>query len=388
MENNSPKILIVIPLYNHAKTIVSVIEKCLVHHNHILVVDDGSRDLPSNIFDGLDITVIKHEKNMGKGCAVRTAAKEAVTLGMTHIVTIDADLQHDPKDFPVFKQAIIENPKALFVGKRDFSSPQIPGMSKFGRGFSNFWYRVQTGNKIGDAQSGFRAYPLYVLEKLKLSETRFSFEVEVLVKAAWAGVTLKDIDIGVYYPSKKNRVSHFKLIRDNARLTHLNILLTVRSFIPVPFKKITGKGQDLKFSIFKPIKSIQLFLSNEVSPFTIAMSGAMGVFLGTLPLIALHTLVILMAAGFFRLNKVVSIGASQLTMPPIVPALCIEIGYYLTHQGKFLTDISLETLGSQCLDRIYEWFLGSLLVAPVLAFIAFCLFFPIAYMLSSKGENN
>jgi len=59
------------------------------------------------------------------------------------------------------------------------------------------------------------------------------------------------------------------------------------------------------------------------------------------------------------------VGASQLCMPPIVPALCIEAGYYLRH-GKFLTEISLETLGYQGLERLYEWLLGSLLVGPLL----------------------
>ena len=387
MEKKSPKILIVIPLYNHAKTITKVIRQCLTVHDAILVIDDGSQDLPENPFEDLDIFFIKHDKNRGKGSAIMTAAKEATKRGMTHIVTLDADLQHHPKDFLLFKQAIVEDPTAVFVGKRDFSSPDIPGMSKFGRQFSNFWYRVQTGHAIGDAQSGFRAYPLFVLENLKLSQTHFSFEIEVLVKAAWAGIKVLDIDIGVYYPPKGTRVSHFKLIKDNLRLTHLNVLLTLRSFIPIPFKKLLGE-EDVKFSIFKPIKSMRHFLSKEISPFSIALAGAIGVFLGTLPLIAVHTLIILFVAGFFRLNKVVAVGASQFCMPPFVPAICIETGYYLTHQGKFLTDISLETLGTQCLERVYEWFLGSLIVAPILSIFVFLVFFIFAKGLKPGGRKS
>jgi len=387
MEKDSPKILIVIPLYNHAKTITRVIRQCLTVHDAILVIDDGSDDLPENPFEDLDIFFIKHDKNRGKGSAIMTAAKEAAKQGMTHMVTLDADLQHHPKDFLLFKQAIVDNPTAVFVGKRDFSSPGIPGMSKFGRQFSNFWYRVQTGHAIGDAQSGFRAYPLFVLENLKLSQTHFSFEIEVLVKASWAGIKVLDIDIGVYYPPKGTRVSHFGLIKDNLRLTHLNVLLTLRSFIPIPFKKLLGE-EDVKFSIFKPIRSMRHFLSKEISPFSIALSGAIGVFLGTLPLIAVHTLSILFVTGFFRLNKVVAVGASTLCMPPIVPAICIETGYYLTHQGKFLTDISLETLGNQCLERVYEWFLGSLIVAPILAIFVFLVFFVFAKGLKPGGRKS
>ncbi|MFH2057510.1 MAG: DUF2062 domain-containing protein [Pseudomonadota bacterium] len=387
MEKKTPRILIVIPLYNHGKTIKEVIRQCLCFHDDILVIDDGSTDLPEDIFDDCDITLIRHEKNLGKGSAIMTAAKEAVKRGMTHIVTIDADLQHHPEDFLLFKQAILEDPTALYVGKRDFSSPLIPRLSKFGRQFSNFWYRVQTGHSIGDAQSGFRAYPLFVLEGLKLSQTHFSFEVEVLVKSSWAGVNVRDLDISVYYPAKEERVSHFRLIKDNARLTHVNILLTLRSFLPIRFKKLIQK-KEVTFSIFKPAQSIRYFLLNEVSPFTIAISAAMGVFLGTLPLIALHMLSILLVAGFFKLNKIVALGASQICMPPFVPALCIELGYYLTHQGEFLLDISLETLGRQCLERLYEWFLGSLIVAPILSVFAFLLFFFIANMLSCGGQKS
>jgi uncharacterized protein (DUF2062 family) len=87
--------------------------------------------------------------------------------------------------------------------------------------------------------------------------------------------------------------------------------------------------------------------------------------LGALPLFFFHTLAILFVAGYFRLNKIAALAASQLCMPPIVPAVCIETGYFLRH-GKFLTEISLETLGYQALERIWEWLLGSLLVAPVI----------------------
>lgn len=386
MEHMSPRILIVIPLYNHAQSVVAVVKRCLDQHGDVLVVDDGSTDIEDNLFEGLNVSVIRHDTNLGKGKAIMTAARHAGKLGMTHLVTLDADLQHHPENFDRFKQAIEQDPDALFVGKRDFDAAQVPGMSRFGRGFSNFWYRVQTGFPIGDAQSGFRAYPLAVLEHLKLSESRFSFEVEVLVKAAWAGVKVQDIDVDVFYPPKEKRVSHFKLIRDNARLTHLNILLTLRSFLPVPHKKMPGMGKALKFSIFKPVQSIRLFLSHEVTPFSIAMSGALGVLLGTLPLFAAHTLAILVAAGFFRLNKVVAVGFSQFCMPPFVPALCIETGYFLTHKGTFLTEISFQTLGYQAVDRLLEWVIGSFILAPLLAVAAFAVVYPAASIMAVKEK--
>ena len=66
--------------------------------------------------------------------------------------------------------------------------------------FSNFWFRLQTGQVLGDTQSGFRGYPLAVLERLKLREKHYAFEIEVLVKAAWGGIKLDEVNISVYYP--------------------------------------------------------------------------------------------------------------------------------------------------------------------------------------------
>ena len=225
------------------------------------------------------------------------------------------------------------------------------------------------------------------MENLDLSEKHYSFEIEVLVKAAWAGITIKDIDISVHYPSSEKRISHFKLFWDNARLTNLNTKLTIRSFLPIPHKKLINKNTH-KFSIFKPLKSIQFFLDHNVSPFHIAMSGSTGVFLGALPLIAVHTLAILMVTGFFRLNKLIAIGTSQLCVPPFVPALCIETGYFLTHDNTFLTNISFETIGNQCLDRIFEWFIGSLIIAPVLSFLSFIVIFLVATSLSFLSKKT
>ena len=371
-EHIKPKILIVIPLYNHGETVYEVARRSLAVHGDVLIIDDGSRDLPEAIFQGLDVKIIRHEENLGKGAAIMTAAKEATKCGFTHIITIDADLQHIPEEIDIFKSAILNEPDAIYVGKRDFTSSNIPGSSNYGRDFSNFWYRVQTGRKIGDAQSGFRAYPVSVLNELTFSDKRYSFEVEVLVRATWANVPVNDIDIAVFYPKKGERISHFSLLKDNMRLTHLNARLTIRSCIPIPHKEIfASKKADLKFSILKPLKSIRLFLANDLSPYKLALAGAIGVFLGTLPLIGLHTIIVLLIAGFFKLNKIVAVGMSQFCMPPIVPAICIQVGYFLCHNGKFLTELSLKTLGSECLLRLYEWFLGSLVVAPVLSVAVF-----------------
>ncbi|EAT15878.1 DUF2062 domain-containing protein [Desulfuromonas acetoxidans] len=370
------QILVAIPVYNHAATLRDVVERCLQQHDQVLVVDDGSENAVASLIDDLPVAVLRHNHNCGKGAAILTAAEYAKQQGMRHLIILDADGQHFPEDLPRFFAAIEQEPLAIHVGLRDFTAADIPGSSRFGRRFSNFWLRVQTGQTLGDVQSGYRAYPLAVFDHLSFSDCHYSFEVEVLVKANWAGVPLRDVPIQVYYAPGKARVSHFNKLTDNLRLSWLNTRLCLRSIAPWPHKRLV-KRQQPPFSWRRPVSSLRQLLAQNVSPARIGLAMAVGVLLGALPLIACHTVVTLFVAGFLGLNRYLAVAAGNLCMPPLVPALCIEVGFYLRH-GRWLTDISLETLGAQALERVYEWFLGSLLVGPLLAVVVGGLVYVIA----------
>jgi len=363
----SPILLIAVPVFDHGETLRAVVCDALSVHDRVLVVDDGSTDGGAAALDGLPVSVVRHARNRGKGAAILTAAAEAHRMGATHIVTLDADGQFDPRDFPRFARAVQEDPGAIVVGRRDFRAARAPLSARLGRAFSNFWFRVQTGEPVGDARGGFRAYPVEVLELLKLREKRFSFEVEVLVKASWAGIPIREVEVSVRYPSDGQGVSHFNGITDNLRLAALNTWLTVRSMLPLPHRKIEGLGGGQgTVSVLHPWRSLRNLLAQNASPGELSAAVALGVFLGILPLIGVHTVGILFAAGFFRLNRWAALAAAQVGAPPLLPALCIEAGYYLRH-GEFLTEVSVKTLGYQCVERFYEWFLGALVVAPLTA---------------------
>jgi len=122
---------------------------------------------------------------------------------------------------------------------------------------------------------------------------------------------------------------------------------------------------------------------------------ALGVFLGAVPLIACHTLVILIAAALLRLNRVTAVAASQLCMPPVVPALCIETGYYMRF-GRFLTleglhtlrDVTFLELGYLGLQRLWEWLLGSLVLGTALALSLGLLTYAVALVFARKSRAN
>lgn len=391
-------VIVVVPVYNHAGTLRSVVEGALLRHPRVLVVDDGSTDLPGaesatmspvslpskspgqlpiqlpgasfppeHPLHGLDVAYIRHAENKGKGAAILSAFTAAAKVGATHIITIDADGQHDPADIDRFLEAIAARPLDILVGFRDFATENVPFSSRFGRGFSNFWFKVQTGEVLCDTQCGFRAYPLAVLERVSCTDSHYSFEIEILVRSAWAGFAVKDVPVSVYYPPKRERISHFKGITDNVRLTWLNTRLTIRAITPVPHKTYSA-DEEGKITALRPLRSLKILLARNETPGKLALSASLGMALGTLPLIAVHSICILVAAGALRLNKIVALAVSQLCMPPFVPALCIEAGYYMRH-GRFLTEISLQTLGYEALERIWEWILGSLVLAPFFALV-------------------
>jgi len=236
LEKEQIRPLVVIPVYNHVGALRDVVVRALSVISDVLVVDDGSTDGSFDTIQDLPVRVITHEVNQGKGAAILTGVQEARKLGMTHIITIDADGQHDPADVALFIPLIEETPLAIVIGKRRFNGNTVP-FSRFGRAFSNFWLRVETGCSLKDTQSGFRAYPLVLFEWLKLHDRRYSFEIEVLVKAAWAGVVFKEVDITVHYPLPDERVSHFHPLLDNLALTVLNTRLSLRAILPIPHRR-------------------------------------------------------------------------------------------------------------------------------------------------------
>lgn len=217
---------IVIPVYNHGQRIGPVIQKALTLDMPVFVVDDGSMD---DTFDRIKdikcIRILRHHKNLGKGAALMTGFVEAAKIA-DWAVTFDADGQHDPSDALLMIQSIRSGKRPIVVGTRTgMMGPDVPWTSRFGRKFSNFWVRVSGGPWVTDSQSGFRIYPLPEALQLNVAARRFQFEVEILVKAGWMGMSVYEIPISVNYEQRGERISHFRpfvdFIRNSFTFTRL-----------------------------------------------------------------------------------------------------------------------------------------------------------------------
>ena len=217
----------VIPTYNNGGTVADVVRGVLRSGLPVFVVDDGSTDSTSDKLKDLDIRLLHHEKNRGKGFALKTGLEEARRQGFRFALTIDADGQHDPGDIPALLDAVEE--RTLVVGSRNIAADGMSAGSTFANRFSNFWFTVQTLRKLPDTQTGFRIYPLEDLPSLKLLTARYEAELTLLVFSAWKGLKLVPVPVRVYYP--ENRVSHFRPFADFFRISVLNTVLCLLALL-------------------------------------------------------------------------------------------------------------------------------------------------------------
>jgi len=217
-------VCVVIPVYN-SPYILEVIKDVLAHGYEIIVVDDGSTQKVD--VEGLHVELITHIKNMGKGEAILSGAKKAKELGFTSFVAMDADKQHLSSE--IIKLTDVYKEESIVIGCRNFENENVPKSSKFGRAFSNFWVNLETFKSLKDTQSGFRIYPVSILE-LNTKNRRFDFEIEVLVLHSYAKKEIIDVEVECYYPPREERISHFNKLKDNIRLSRIHSILFMQRF--------------------------------------------------------------------------------------------------------------------------------------------------------------
>lgn len=378
------KCCVIIPTYNNDKTLERVITGVLNYTKNIIIVNDGSTDTTPKIIQKYsELEQIQIPKNKGKGNALRVGFKHASSLNYEYAITIDSDGQHFPEDIPVFIEALenSEDKNLLLIGARNMDQESVPKKSSFGNKFSNFWFWVETGIKLQDTQSGYRLYPLSILNKLHFFTTKFEFEIEVIVKAAWKDVLVKNIPVKVLY-DETERVSHFRPFKDFTRISILNTWLVIVTILYIKprnlFRKFKKKGvtRFLKEDI----------LGNEDSPRKKALSIALGLFIGLSPFWGFHSLLVIFLAVVLNLNKTISFVFSNISLPPFIPFIVyasIQMGSFILNESTpSFNDISLDF---KTLKHLKTYIIGSFTLAAISAiFIGIISYFTLVFF--SKKE--
>lgn len=222
----------VIPIYNHHETIGQTVAGLLQHQLPIFIVDDGSNEITKQTLarlaeqHGDAVQLHTLAENQGKGGAVLAGLSLAEHKGFTHALQVDADGQHNLADIPAFLALSQRFPAALVSGLPQYDE-SIPLIRKFGRKITHFWVAVQTlSGEVKDTMCGFRVYPLAAVSELQRKVQlgrRMDFDIEVMVRLYWQGLSVKFVPTAVIYPEGGR--SHFHAFKDNWLIAKLHTRL-------------------------------------------------------------------------------------------------------------------------------------------------------------------
>jgi glycosyltransferase involved in cell wall biosynthesis len=397
------QVIVVIPVYNNASTIAGVIKDVQAYCTNVVVVDDGSTDDTYSICSKINgIALLRHEINRGKGATLRTAFGYALSHNFTHAISVDADGQHLAKDIPLFLQKIEEEPGTLWIGDRIIpvvGGVDQPPRSRFGRHFGAFWYKLYTGNPIRDTQSGFRAYPIAAIDNLGCDSDRYEYEIEILICAAWNKVPVKSVPIHLLYQSKEERVSHFRPIRDFMRISVVNGRAAItRLFFPPQLINVPGLRIRKKL-----LYVIKKELTANATPSKAALSFGTGVTIAVSPFHGIQVVMLLAIAFIFKLNRPLALLGVSVSSAPVIPfwiAAGLGLGKLIVPMDTaiYIADTLEKILPSAVMDFLQnkmvsgflhgfiQWFLGTLVLAPLTGIIAFFITWPMFKTLRKVRE--
>ena len=217
------QLCVVIPTFNNEKTLAAVLNDVLRYTSSVIVVNDGATDGTSEILERFadSVEVVSYPRNKGKGHALKCGFDRAESSGYKAAITLDSDGQLFASDIEAFVRLAEINPDEFLIGQRIIEG-RIPSGNNFANKFSNFWFTVQTGRCLQDTQNGFRLYPLAAMKQMRPFTSRFEAELEMLVRSAWKGISIRPVPVQMYYFPKEERVTHFRPVKDFFRISLLN----------------------------------------------------------------------------------------------------------------------------------------------------------------------
>lgn len=194
-------IVIGIPAYNEEENIAKILVELNEITDKIIVCNDGSTDLTSEIAEKFGATVIDHERNLGYGAAIKSIFLKAKEIGADVLVTFDADGQHRIKDISKVLNPIKEENADIVIGSRFLKDEEsnVPDYRKIGIKIITKITNVSIKEKITDSQSGFRAYNKKVLSDIIPSETGMGVSTEILIKASNKNFKITEVPIKILY---------------------------------------------------------------------------------------------------------------------------------------------------------------------------------------------
>lgn len=239
----------------------------------IILVNDGSKKENLHFFEEAaahpEVTLLHHEKNLGKGAALKTAFRWFLENCPEDVgvVTVDGDGQHHCEDTYECARQMMESGK-IILGVRDFSGPEVPRRSRFGNHTTSLVFKVFVGMTIADTQTGLRAIPRQYLEQMcRISGDRFEYETNMLLAMKEYHIPFAQRKIRTVY-IEENKSSHFRAVRDSWRIYKL-ILAHFFKFIGSSFVA-SIVDEALFVSATALLQNVQGSFVLELVPFLVA----------------------------------------------------------------------------------------------------------------------
>jgi glycosyltransferase involved in cell wall biosynthesis len=204
----SARVLALIPAYNEAPHVATVVAGALAYLP-VLVVDDGSADDTAARAKASGAAVLQQMPNQGKGAALRVGFRQAIHEGYDAVLTLDADGQHDPTEIPKFLVAYNAGRANLIIGQRDFS--QMPPIRRLANSLGRWSFSWALGQYIPDNQSGYRLVDRQLMEAMLASSERgFEFEVEMILICMERGLVLEWVPIRTIYAGQRSHINNLE----------------------------------------------------------------------------------------------------------------------------------------------------------------------------------
>lgn len=217
------KIAVLIPAYNSEDTVGRVVGGIKKYISDIVVVNDGSMDNTEEAASASGAYVINHKVRRGKGEALKTGFKALIDRGFKAILTMDADLQHDPEDIPLLIEKYREGGFGIVIGSRMASRRDIPKYRLIPNLVGNMFLSSASGREIEDSQCGMRIYSTELLKVITLNTSRYDTEAEAIIKAGKAGFEFAFVPIKAIYA--EDQKTYFRPVVD----TYLISIVYLRS---------------------------------------------------------------------------------------------------------------------------------------------------------------
>lgn len=212
------KTCVLIPAYNESGVIAKLTMQIRERDIDVIVVDDGSRDNTAQVALENGATVLKNEKNQGKGASLKKGFQHALGAGYDCVITMDGDGQHFTEDIPYFMRLAQHSNSAIVIGNRLLRVRTTPFVRFLTNRFMSWLLSRIAKQDIPDTQCGFRLIKRDVLEKIELKTSHFETESEILIQASRLGFKIEPVPVKTIYAGQTSNIHPFI---DTVRFTRM-----------------------------------------------------------------------------------------------------------------------------------------------------------------------